>query len=68
MGGRKGLCAERGSEVQKRHGDSPGVEGLGRPGTRVGEGDRERKTGKRKQPGAKTETKLNSKSALVDKE
>lgn len=56
------------AKYRKGHGDAPGVEVLGRPGTRVGEGDRERKTGKRKQPGAKTETKLNSKSALVDKE
>lgn len=53
-------------KYRKGHGDAPGVEVLGRPGTRVGEGDRERKKqGKRKQPGAKTETKLNSKSALV---
>lgn len=56
------------AKYRKGPGDAPGVEGLGRPGTRIGDGDRERKTGKRKQPGAKTETKLNSKSALVDKE
>lgn len=42
--------------------------GPGQTRYQVGEGDRERKTGKVKQPGAKTETKLNSKSALVDKE
>ena len=34
------------AKYRKGPGDAPGVEGLGRPGTRVGDGDRERKTGK----------------------